>query len=336
MSHGALTRSRSLPGSLVLVAIAILAGSALATPHPHTFSLDALSPSAVDPADLLNPGGPPPPTQVPAVNLGLQLGDDVDAVSAGIDAVEDGNIVFFSVDRASIGAVAGPMPPWDVPGQSGLNQQAGDIFVTIDQAGVWSVPVGFNFLRDNQNLMGEIPQVLPTAPNPGPNQDRLDALSFEEFDLNGDGAQDLAVYFSLDSASPSLPPAFSAADILLSAAVGGLGVYAPAASMGLLVDDDLDALALLDAGTVGALDPNVDVALFSLAPGSPTLATLGASPADVFMTGFAGTSFVRYPAASLGLLLDDNVDALEVQVPEPAVLALMVTGAVALVRRRRR
>ncbi len=332
MSHGALNRGRGL----ALAVIAILTGSALAAPHPHTFSLDRLSPSPVNPADLLNPGGPPPPTQVPAVNLGLQLGDDVDAVSAGIDAVQENNIVFFSVDRASIGAVPGPMPPWDVLGQAALNQQAGDVFNTITQAGVWSVPVGFNFLRDNQNLLGEIPQVLPTAPNPGPNQDRLDAVSFEEFDLNGDGAQDLPVYFSLDSASPSLAPAFSAADILLSAAPGGFGVYAPAASMGLLVDDDLDALALLDAGIIGVVDPTLDVALFSLAPGSPTLGILGASPADVFMTGFAGTSFVRYPAVSLGLLLDDNVDALEVQVPEPAVLALMVTGAVALARRRRR
>jgi hypothetical protein len=305
-------------------------------PDPHTFSLDKASPSGVDPADLLNPGGPPPPTQVVAANLGLVLGDELDAVSGGADAVQDDNIVFFSVDRLSAGAVAGVMPPWDVLNQALLGQQAGDLFVTTDAAGVWKPPApgGLNLLRDNQNVLGEIPNALPNAAAQPP-IDRLDAVAFEEFDLTQDGVHDLNVYFSLDPLSPSLG-GLSAADILLAPAGMPFAPFAAAATMGLTTDDDLDALALLDLGVVGRLDPGADWALFSLAPNSPTLAAMGASPADVFMTGFQNVSWVRYPAADLGLLVDDNVDALEVQIPEPACLGLLLVGAAAVVARRRR
>jgi hypothetical protein len=305
-------------------------------PDPHTISLDGLSPSGLDPADLLNPGGPPPSTQVLAANLGLQLGDDLDALSPGTDAVQDLNILFFSVDRMSAGVGPNPLQtPLDVFGQAGLNQQAGDIFVTTTQAGVWSVPVGFNGLHINQSSLGELPQIGPLVQNANPaNQDRLDAMTFEEFDLVGnDLVQDVPVYFSLDAASPSLVVPVSAADILISPAGGGLfGVFAPAASMGLVAgQDDLDALVLLDLGVVGMLDPGQDLALFSLAPGS-----VSGGPADIFMTTFGGNSWIQYPAGSLGLLPSDNVDALEVQIPEPGCLMLLLVGAVGCVARRRR
>jgi hypothetical protein len=78
------------------------------------------------------------------------------------------------------------------------------------------------------------------------------------------------------------------------------------------------------------------MALFSLAPGSPTLGALGASPADVFITTFNNVSVVHYPAGSLGLLPTDNVDALEVQIPEPICLALLLAGAAGMVIRRQR
>ena len=66
-----------------------------------------------------------------------------------------------------------------------------------------------------------------------------------------------------------------------------------------------------------------------------TLANLGASPADLFLTTFTGTNSLRYTAASLGLLFDDNVDALEVEVPEPGTALVLTFGAVALIRRRK-
>lgn len=336
-SRGAMKRKVAL---LACVAAGMILGCsswALADPgpDPHTFSLDAASPSGVNPADLLNPSAvPPPSTQVLAANLGLQVGDELDALSGGADAVQDSNIVFFSVDRLSLGAVPGPMPPWDVLNQALLNQQAGDVYATTNKLGGWSVPVGLNMLRDNQGSLGEIPQILPPVPNPG-GMDRLDAMAFEEFDLTADLAHDLPVYFSLDPLSPSVV-GLSPADILLSPVGGGFAVFAPAGALGLTMHDDLDALALLDLGVAGRVDPGIDLALFSLAPGSPTLAVLGASPADVFITTFNSFSAVHYPAGSLGLLPTDNVDALEVQIPEPICLSLLLPAVGLVIRRRRR
>ncbi len=321
----------------ITIVAAIVSGMfTVAWGSPETFSIDAASPSVpgVDQSDLLNPGMS---VQIPKANLGLGAGDELDALSTGIDAVQDNNIVYFSVDRLTLG-VAGPLTPLDVFGQAGLSQQAGDVFVTTNALGVGSVPLGINSVHINQNFFGEVPVIGPLVNNAG-NQDNLDALSFEEFDLTGDQWQDRPVYFSLDSLSPTLVAGgFSAADILSSPSGGGvIGVFATALQMGLQLNDDLDALALLDLNSDGIVALGTDMALFSLAPGSPTLAGLGASPADLFLTTFNGTSFVRYSAASLGLqAATDNVDALEVQVPEPATLGLLLLGGLTVFRRRRK
>jgi hypothetical protein len=313
----------------------VSASPASPDPDPETFSIDAASPSVpgVDQSDLLNPGMT---VQVPKANLGLAAGDELDAVSTAVDAVQDNNIVYFSVDRSSSG-IAGPLTPLDVKGQALLNQQAGDIYATTDAQGVASVPQGINSLHQNQNFLGEVPVTTALVDNTGKPQDNLDALSFEEFDLTGDSWQDRPVYFSLASASPSLGGVFSAADILVSPSGGGpIGVFAAAANMGLdPTADDLDALALLDLDKNGVASAG-DMGLFSLAPGSQTLVNLGASPADVFLTTFNNTSFVRYNAASLGLLSQDNVDALEVQVPEPATVTVVLLGAALVVGRKRK
>ena len=303
----------------------------LASPDPDTFSIDAISPSPNDPADLLNPGIV---VQVPKANIGLTVGDELDALTSGNDAVQWNNIVFFSVCRGSQG-IPGPLSPLDVNGQAILNQQAGDIFVTTNAAGTGVVPQGINLLFNNQSFYGEISLISPLVNNAGSPQDNLDANSFEEFDLDGDQVTDRPTFFSLGAGSASLGGG-SAADILISpAGSGAFNVFAAAAQMGLVTDDDLDALALLDLDQNGTVSPG-DMALFSLAPGSPTLVGSGASSADVFLTTFNGTSAVRYTAASLGLLFEDNVDALEVQIPEPATLSLLVIGGLAMLRRGRK
>jgi hypothetical protein len=298
---------------------------------PDTFSIDAISPSPNDPADLLNPGIF---VQVPKVNLGLIAGDELDALASGNDAVQLNNIVYFSVYRSSQG-IAGPLTPLDVNGQAILNQQAGDVFVTTNAAGTGVVPQGINMLHNNQSFYGAIPLISPLADNTVNPQDNLDAISFEEYDLDGDQITDRSTFFSLAAGSASLGGG-SAADILISpAGSGAFNVFATAAQMGLVIDDDLDALALLDLDQSGTVSVG-DMGLFSLAPGSPTLLVgPGASPADVFLTTFNGTSAVRYTAASLGLLFEDNVDALEVQIPEPATMALLALGGLAMLRRKR-
>lgn len=323
---------------MAIVSLLCATAGASPDPDPETFSIDAASPSVpglpVDQADLLNPGMS---VQIPKANLTLGAGDELDALSTGIDAVQENNIVYFSVDRLAIG-IPGPLTPLDVNGQALLNQHAGDIFVTTNQAGTGSVPIGINSLHINQNFQGEIPVVGPLVNNVGGPLDNLDALSHEEFDLAPaipDQLQDRIVYFSLAAGSPTLGGGFSSADILTSPAGGGpLGVFALAGQMGLLVQDDLDALALLDLNGDGIANPGMDLALFSLAPGSPTLLGAGASPADLFLTSFTGLSNLRYPAISLGLLPEDNVDALEVQIPEPATLALLLLGGLVMLRRR--
>jgi hypothetical protein len=75
--------------------------------------------------------------------------------------------------------------------------------------------------------------------------------------------------------------------------------------------DDLDSLTDYPAAVVDLdadLIPDRPV-FFSLAPGSPSLATLGASPADVLVS-IGGVPSIYAPAAALGLTASDDVDAL--------------------------
>jgi hypothetical protein len=85
-----------------------------------------------------------------------------------------------------------------------------------------------------------------------------------------------------------------------------------------------------------------DLALFSLAPGSPSLGIMDPflgrplSGADVFVTDFDGTFALYATAESMGLSFADNVDGLDVQAtPEPsslllALLALLAFGGARL------
>jgi hypothetical protein len=321
-------------GLLALVLVAVFTAAVQA----DTISVDKNSPLAavVSPADLLNPG---PSVQVPAVNLGLLAADELDGLSSGVDAVSDANILFFSVDRVSQGKLLAHNPAdyWDVRDQAVLNQQAGDVYVTINASAIWSAPSGMNMLHTNQKSYGLTPAIFPSVANAGL-LDNLDALSFEEFDVAGTQKPGKRAYLSLGNGSPSLG-AGSGADILWSLDTGGgltTGVFATFALAGLLAGDDIDALALIDLNYNGTADPG-DKALFSLAPGSPTLLAGPYSAADIFYTTFNNSFSVKYTADSLGLLFDDNVDALEVQlVPEPATLALLLVGAAAALRFRRR
>ena len=166
----------------------------------------------------------------------------------------------------------------------------------------------------------------------------------------------------------------TADDILIG---GTAAIYGPGHLMGLNrweddgVGDELDALVVSDispsqfppffvATPNSFLDPGLDTALFSLAPGSPTLSIFSPglgrvfSAADIFLTSFGGSFVVYASAESLGLLPTDNIDALDIrigvlppelglfveEVPEPSTLILGLLALFPLVsvvwRRRNR
>jgi len=153
--------------------------------------------------------------------------------------------------------------------------------------------------------------IFTAAPGVGPlagNQDNLDALELDDLDPSLDKVHDVGVYFSLDPASPSLAGASPAA--LFFAPAGGAPVlWVGVAQLGLVAGDDIDALVVWDRGVIGAPDAGVDLVLFSLAPGSPSL---GGSPADVFVSDLAGAFCLFVPANTLGMRNIDNVDGLDV------------------------
>jgi hypothetical protein len=102
--------------------------------------------------------------------------------------------------------------------------------------------------------------------------------------------------------------------------------FALAPSMGLVAADVIDALALSDVMPVACptfpnriADPNQDDVLFSLAPGSPSLVTLGVSPATILRSRFNGLPpSVFATPGDLGLSTADDVDAIDIEPVSPS------------------
>ena len=70
----------------------------------------------------------------------------------------------------------------------------------------------------------------------------------------------------------------------------------PAARAGLLPGDNIDALVMWDRGVIGVMNPKMDMAVFSLAPGSPSLA--GAD-------GVVGTDVVVPSGVGAGTVVEE-------------------------------
>lgn len=313
---------------LTLVAAALLAAS---LPAHAGVSLDRTSqsipacPFVVSPADLyrwLAPAGGcdvaaglGPVTEVTEASLGLMPGDNVDAVSN--NTMTGKNItyhIYFTADRASAG-----MPGSAYRAEAVLNQAASDIWNMVNVTGISPLtslaacaasPIGGpHALFRNQDSYDFI---FTAAAGAGPlmgNQDNIDALELDDLDPSMDQLHDVGVYFSLDAASPSLGAASPAA--IFFTPVGGVpGLWSSTARLGLVAGDDIDALVVWDRGVIGAPDPGVDLVLFSLTPGSPSLG--GFSPADVLVSDLNGF-FCRYlQANTLGMRNADNLDGLDV------------------------
>jgi hypothetical protein len=123
--------------------------------------------------------------------------------------------------------------------------------------------------------------------------------------------------------------------LLLQNAVTGLETYAPNE------DASFDGIDAFHGGSS-------DVALFTLAPGSPSLFDYNLmlaqdglpfplSPSDVFITDFNGTFGLYANSDSLGLLPTDSIVGLDIAVPEPPTIALLAAGmmGISLVTLRR-
>jgi uncharacterized protein (TIGR03437 family) len=260
--------------------------------HP-TFSVAPLGTSNLDPADLF--GRPTAPRIRPA-GLGLVSGDNVSGLSYGLDFLFPPLMdIRFSVDPNARG------------------RQGSDVRREADKSPKQAHGDEFRVTPFAQAVGGDNVQVLDengdTAP-PFPLQisDDVDALAEQppEFaDGNGDGIPEREVYFTLGAGSLSLATLnVTPGDILVTSGGNRPTVFINHAELGLTAQDEVDAICLSAGGK--------DIA-YSLAPGSPSLATLSASAADVFLeTSLPVTTPRRwFSAANLGLDPADNLNAMK-------------------------
>lgn len=218
-------------------------------------------------------------------------------------------------------------PPYVLPGPAG---QGGVNWLLYDHAG------HFNLL----------PNVAPYPPITPGSHDNIDGYNRWLFSLLNPG--NTAIFFCLHPASAATW-GFSAADILYCNQPGGLywpstGIYAPSWTMGLDISsgkyiansDSIDGVAVFDMGQPGVLEPGIDYAGFTLAPGSATLTALtragyAVNAASIFMTDFQGYFYLYLFDTDIGVgngpvpplpgvpNVDINVDALELTI-DPAPL----------------
>ncbi len=257
--------------------------------HP-TFSVAPAGSSGLDPADLL---GRPTAARVRAGSLSLGSGDDVDALSYGLDFLYPPLMdVRLSVDANSRGRLGSAVRR---EADKSPNEAHGDEFrvTPFPQSGGGS----------NVQVLDESGDTAP--PFPLLISDDVDALTEQppEFaDGDGNGTPDRPVYFSLAAGSPSLAAgSFSPADILVSSG-GPPTVFISHSELGLMPTDDIDAVCLTSSSRS---------ILYSLAPGSPSLA--GHSAADTFLALIlpVASPSVHFTAGNLGLDPGDNLNAMK-------------------------
>lgn len=394
--------------------------------HSNAAYIDGRAALGLTPGGATPPGRPQVGDQIDGLSMGGdKIGATGQAAGSGpLRQVS----LFFSVDAASRGNAAGDGPGFaggGVNAQANLNQVAGDVFMS-SSARPANAAVGRNVLRLNQDVIGLQGNVGPFQDATGrgnhdnlrdfdinPEQGMRDStrvlrnvdptirtqgdvrnplgnaatggLAARTDVLNGN----MWSYYSLQNRSTTLANVASGADIYSQDSSNGTPrKFAGWQDLGLVSDDDVDALALTRAtGRIGGQDlilpanagprpGNVnmmtslidsrfdenadesfgrisfpdgsgaignDVLLFSLAPGSPSLALMSAflgrqlSAADVFVSDLDGTFTLYASAESLGLLAGDNIDGLDITaIPAPGSAILLAAAGAAALRRRRR
>jgi hypothetical protein len=299
---------------LVTLGLLLLPLGAVAQSAFPKFSLDPASPSIdgnITPDDILIPG---PNVLIQGRTLGLRDNffagdfDNLDVISFGLDPIT--TPVFFSVDRVAVGQ---PGSSVFLEAQPGSADAAGDVYQALP-------PVRSNFLVLDEEDLGL---------QHGFFGDDIDGLERDSDPGSG-------IYFSIDSLSAS--NGFGSGALANDIFLNQFGsVFASGEDdIGLLPDDDLDALVLDDFDNHGVLDPGIDKALFSLSKFSPSVLSGNFSPGDILITHFTGSFSIFAHAEDIGLRHDDELDALDT-VPEPGDL-VWITALLSctLVWRRRR
>lgn len=241
-------------------------------------------------------------------------------------------IICFSVDRISAGTsppAIRTLPPFAVYDQALKRQVPGDLFGSTEAfhrftgrlpaVGGPSMGLFYNVLLRNQSApyfgdrdFGLLPLADPAATLPaGTQADELDGHA-----VRGPGGGLPRVYFTLSRTSPSLTVlgGQSGSDIFYDPNItvfGSESVFASFEQLGLLQQDDIDGLTVYDDNGDGHFN-GLDQAFFSLTRDSPSLAILGAGPADVLVVrASVGVPQIFEVAAKLGLKPGDNIDVLK-------------------------
>jgi hypothetical protein len=316
-----------------------LAAAALATmtalPAHAGVSIDRTSPSIpacgppIFPSTVLSqvPAGPPcaVPEVLPAP-LGLVANDNIDALSANTPTPANDQYVWvFSGDRGSMGVFGTPYR-----GEAANNQAASDLWrtgaaPTASPAAVVAAACGAPAMipppmpvQHRLQVDYHLVPFLASGVAFGGLQDNIDAVELDDLDPSGDLVHDAGTYFSLDPGSPTLGGG-SGADLFFAAAGAGWIPFSAAGNIGLIPANDIDALVIWDRGAIGAMNPGVDVAVFSLTPNSPALAGADGiwgtaddfSAADLFVTDFNGFFCLYTRSNQLGMRFQDNIDGLD-------------------------
>jgi len=337
------SRQAMIASAVFLVGLG-LTSTAEATRRFDPQSLTRSSPSVIngdaDAASIYREVGPldvGPQVDVAGSEFGaVSSGDNTLDFSAGETDIANTHRVFFSVSAGSLGASGA------VLAEQALNQGAADVFVSSTAlsplAAIGGTPstASGNSLFLNQTDYNFLP-ALAAGSNNVAVQDDSDGFELSQFKNSG-VTRVLPVYFNLDASSPSL------ADLSLSAVTSWIfytpnsqstvdSVFAQPGTLGLVNADVIDGLAVYDGGTLGLAETG-EYVVFSLQNGSPSLGTT-LSGADVFVSALDGSFFKWIDHSQLGLLSTDEIDALDVAIPEPTSLGVVALGALALVRRRR-
>lgn len=328
---------RTLPG-LTFAAICVLGSTArgttpsigLSPTSPSLATIPATASDVLVPGVVPRPGPMPPPTVgIPAAAMGLLPGDVVTGLSYFVDigGPYTGERLLFSVDGSATGAFAAP-PPANVRCEAGGSEALGDVFLSQPKGP--ALPLLNVQALDGNGVAGPCgPGASPGLGLVEPAADNVANLEMcpASYVFSG-GVLTKPVFLTLAPGSPTLVAlgATSASVLRVPPPAGPPVVFFPPSAFGLVsgppgcgapVCDQIDAL---EAGP-GFLNYQV---FYSLAPGSPSLAICGRSPADVLFGPYPNACLnfgLQIHAASLGLLPTDNIDALAINLDADLDLA---------------